>query len=436
MAKGLTAESVKHAKAGPTRKEIPDAYLPGLYLVVQPSGKKAWAVRYRYAGRPTKYTLGAYPAFTLSEAREAGRATLRSVAEGLDPAAVKAKAKREAITPKRSPRSQVLEFEAVTEDFIERYCKPKTVDWKNSASMLRRHFVSRWKGMNIDELQKRDVLDALAEMTDGGLGLGTNHALAQLKKMFNWLVNDEDRLKASPCIGIRKPIKHIPRSRYLSEEEIFLHWQASGKMGYPWGPYFRVLLLSGQRVTEISDLVWTEIDGNRLTLPEERTKNHRLQEFRLPTQAMAIIKALPRILITNTEGKQVTCPWLFKGSRNGPIGGFSKKSAEHAALVLELAQERARARSEDPDAIEIPHFTNHDLRRTFSTYMSKLRVPVEVTEAALNHKSGRVSGVSAVYNRWEYYEEKSEALQKWGDYVEGIVARFSGANVVELRASK
>ena len=84
MAK-LTAKAVESVIPGKERREIPDALLPGLYFIVQPTGARSWAVRYRHAGRPRKLTLGPYPLIDLKTAREAGGKALRAVAEGRDP---------------------------------------------------------------------------------------------------------------------------------------------------------------------------------------------------------------------------------------------------------------------------------------------------------------------------------------------------------------
>ena len=85
MAHALTTRAVETTKPGQERREIPDRHMPGLYLVVQPSGAKGWAVRYRHAGTPRKHTLGAYPAIDLKAARDLASKALRAVAEGRDP---------------------------------------------------------------------------------------------------------------------------------------------------------------------------------------------------------------------------------------------------------------------------------------------------------------------------------------------------------------
>src|SRR5262245_56001879 len=118
MAKTLTAKTVEQAQSGAVRREIPDAALPAFYLVVQPSGAKSWAVRYRIRGKPRKHTLGPYPALDLSAAREAARGALRAVAEGRDPAAERILRKRD-----EDPDRDV--FRNVVQEFLARHMKGK-----------------------------------------------------------------------------------------------------------------------------------------------------------------------------------------------------------------------------------------------------------------------------------------------------------------------
>src|SRR5262245_39346299 len=105
----LTLKTVETATPSKDRREIPDGYVKGLYLIVQPSGAKSWAVRYRHGGRPRKHTLGSYPLYGLKEARERGIVALRAASEGRDPAA-----------------AQTLSadsIESAVEEFLERHVR-------------------------------------------------------------------------------------------------------------------------------------------------------------------------------------------------------------------------------------------------------------------------------------------------------------------------
>ena len=72
-----------------------------------------------------------------------------------------------------------------------------------------------------------------------------------------------------------------------------------------------------------------------------------------------------------------------------------------------------------PPPIEIPHWTFHDLRRTAATGMARLNFPPHVVDKILNHASGTIRGVAAIYNRFEYRDERRAALEAWGRFVAG-----------------
>src|ERR1700693_461473 len=99
--KALTVVAIDKAMPGPARREIPDGLLAGLYLIIQPTGAKSWAVRYRVGGRPRKYTIGPYPGIDLSSARELARKALVAVAEGRDPGKEKKDTRRGAASAER-----------------------------------------------------------------------------------------------------------------------------------------------------------------------------------------------------------------------------------------------------------------------------------------------------------------------------------------------
>ena len=91
MAKALTTKAIEAAKPDDSRREIPDPALSGLYLVIQPSGVKSWALRYRYAGKPKKLTLGRWPVMGLADARAAASEAIEAVDHGNDPSATRSR---------------------------------------------------------------------------------------------------------------------------------------------------------------------------------------------------------------------------------------------------------------------------------------------------------------------------------------------------------
>src|SRR5688500_668967 len=156
MGKVLTVQSVERLKADPTRRlEIPDAGLQGLYLVIQPSGMKSWAVRYRSGGKPRKLTLGPYPAVDLATARARAREAIQKVTLGHDPAAEKKQAK--AAPPPDLTRNQVSR---VVEQFLDRHArantKPRTAE--ETSRLFRLHVLPAWGSRKVEEITRADVV--------------------------------------------------------------------------------------------------------------------------------------------------------------------------------------------------------------------------------------------------------------------------------------
>jgi integrase len=121
-----------------------------------------------------------------------------------------------------------------------------------------------------------------------------------------------------------------------------------------------------------------------------------------------VLLAIPRI--AGTE-------YVFTSGGSAPISGYSKYKMRLDAIALALAKADAISLGEDSDRVSLAPWRLHDLRRTATSGMARAKVPVHVIEAVLNHLSGSISGVTAVYNRYRYLDEKREALQEWGRLV-------------------
>ena len=188
----LTLRAVGAAKPDQTkRREIPDGGLPGLYLVVEPSGAKSWALRYRHNDRPNKLTLGRFPANSLADARDKARAAMAAVDLGEDPAAVK-QARRGAET-----------VAALVEDFMARHGS-KRKSGAETQRIFERDVLPIWSERKAEQISRRDVIDLLDGIVDRGAPYMANQVLAAVRKLFNWAVS-RDRLAASPCAGVKPP---------------------------------------------------------------------------------------------------------------------------------------------------------------------------------------------------------------------------------------
>jgi integrase len=403
----------------------------GLYLVVQPSGAKSFAVRYRYAGKPRKVTLGAFPALSLETARAIGAKALRAAAEGRDPAAEKQAAKSAARNAEAEAiRGQRDLYENVAREFIERHAmrsnRPST--WRETARILgfrtaqdvlvetRGDVMAAWKGRKVQEITKREVITLLDSINDRGSPIMANRALSAVRKLFNWCVA-RDVIQISPCTLITPPSLERSRDRVLSDDELRIIWAVTESEGWPFGPLVKLLILTGQRLTEVGQMRWDELDlENKLwTLPAERVKNGTRHEVPLSEAALVILSSLPRI--KTSKG------FVFTTRRDAAVSGFSRAKDRLDAAIMTAGSEGAGP---------MDHWTFHDLRRTLASGMARLGIQLPVIEKVLNHSSGTFRGVVGVYQRHSFSDEKRKALGVWASFVQSVVSSRPLDNVIKL----
>ncbi|MBX3537666.1 MAG: tyrosine-type recombinase/integrase [Chelatococcus sp.] len=428
MAKAFTVKGVEAIKSDVVRREIPDGALPGLYLVVQPSGATSWAVRYRYGGKPKKLTIGTYPAIELAAARELARVALRAVAEGRDPGAEKKAAQRAAERAAGAERDLV---ENIADAFVERYAKANTREstWKETKRLLEADVVPVWRGRRIQEINKRDVIELLDRVVDRGAPVMANRVLAAIRRMFSWCV-ERGILDTSPCTDVKAPASERSRDRVLTDEEIRLVWRACDAVGWPFGPLTKLLLLTGQRRDEVAEMRRSELDLEKgvWIIPRERVKNDRAHEVPLAKSAIALIEGLPKV--KSKEG------YVFTTTGDTPVGGFSRAKSRIDDAIIKSLEKVAAANGTDPSEVKpLDRWTLHDLRRTMASGMARLGVNLPVIEKVLNHTSGSFAGVVGIYNRHSFNEEKRHALDAWAAFVDRLNSEL-GSNVRALRMSK
>jgi integrase len=414
MARKLTARMVEQARANPhKRREIPDGGKPGLYLVIQSSGRKSWAVRYRYQGETRKLTLDGFP--SLGTAHRLAQEALDKVAEGYDPAAQKQAAKRE------GEQGSDL-FAAVAAQFIERHVRPNTrpSSARQTEGYLAKVVLPKWGNRRVQDITKRDVLDLLDGIVDRGGGLVANRVLAAIRKLLNWAVQ-RGIITVSPAAGVKAPLAERARDRVLSDDEIRWAWLACDRLGYPFGPMAKLLLLTGQRRNEVAGMAWGEIDLDKAlwVIPGERTKNGEPHSVPLSIEALSVIASLPP-RIKSDKG------YVFTTNGQTHVTGYSRAKRALDAAMLDIARE-SKAN------VEIPRWTFHDFRRTAASGMARLGIALPVIEKCLNHTSGSFSGIVSVYQRHHFSDEKRHALEAWSKLVLAL-AEGRPANVVPLRA--
>jgi integrase len=404
MAKAFTAKSIENIRPAAERREIPDAGCRGLYLIVQPSGRKSWAVRYRFEGKPKKLTLDGV--LTLAAARKTATDALHELEQGRDPATLKFEARATAEQASAARAADTVDHLSAL--FIERHAKKKTRhnSWRQTVHVFDDIVLPAWRGRVVHDIKRRDIIDLLERVAEDR-PIMANRVLAALSKFFNWLC-ERDVIVASPCAGVARPSDERARDRILSDDEIRKLWLACDAIGGRVGPCVKLLLLTGQRRSEVAGMRRSEINGDVWSLAPERTKNKRRHDVPLSAQALAIIEAIPEI-----TGKE---DFIFTSSGTRRMGDFARAKAAIDAHMMP----------------ETP-WVFHDLRRTAASGMAKLGIRLPVIEKCLNHSSGTFRGIIAIYQRHDFAAEKRDALQRWADRVDAIVSGEPTDKVVPFK---
>src|ERR1035437_7066063 len=298
-----------------------DNHQPGLVVVVQPTGHKAWKCVYPFHGRPRWYHIGSVDAFGLAAARKLASRVLFQVAEGNDPA-----------SEKKAERSKGT-FEELATRYVEDYAKRNNKSWKQADALVRRHLIPRWGKLQAADVSRSDVKAMMARIN---APIVANQTLAAASAIFAWAVKEEI-VAVNPCTLVeRNPTKS--RERVLSESEIPKFWAAFDSAGLVQGTALKMILLTGQRPGEVAHMRrehivdgWWQMPGDPVpTLGWPGTKNCESHRVWLSKQA----KALLAEMMSDDEATG----FAFAGSRGAAVDRLDEAMR---AICTELDAERA-----------------------------------------------------------------------------------------------
>jgi integrase len=373
----LTDTAVKAIPAPPQGYKIyHDETVPGFGVRVTANGAKSFVLMH---GNPRRrVTLGKYPLIGLADARRVAGRILAEQTLGKH-------------FPGRLAFSEAL----------SRFVAEKTR--KNRPSTIREHeriltkYYPTIQRKNLDEITTDDITRTLDKLSaTPGTSL---HAFWSMRTFMRWCVKRR-YIQHSPIEGLDPPAVINWRERVLSDEEVGAVWHAAQSTGHPFGPIVQLLLLTGQRRSEIGSLqhAWLDLDANTCTLPSTLTKNGRSHTFPIGDLSCALLQA---------SMTASSSPFLFpaRGSDGKtPFNGWSKAKAQLDAKA------------------NIEAWTLHDLRRTYATNLQRLGIRLEVIEALLNHISGTRAGIVGVYQRHRYEVEMREAVNVYESWLQSIIA--------------
>jgi integrase len=400
----LTDRFLSSRKAPLTGRAVyTDTTVPGLAFRVSastpsnPAGRRDWLLRYRPRGQQQKaVALGAYPAVSLSMARQRAGEVVAAAKRGVNLIEVEERetAAQRAAEAKARPLSEIANAYLDTVKHLR--------SWRDIESRTRCHIIPKLGNKAVGEVTRADVVDFLDRLErEEGLRHQVNRCRETLRAIFAYAI-ERELVTVNPIVGVSKRKVELPRERTLTADELIALWQAIEKLPELSRAFFRVVLLTGARRNEVGRISWSELDldAGLWRLPAERNKSGRAFEIPLTPTVIETLRALPRI-----------GPMVFALDGKRP-------------MTLHQLIERVRR---DAGLLDV---RLHDLRRTLRTGLAELGVNFEVAERVLNHA---MPGLQAVYNRHNYLAEKRRALTLWAEHVITIAEKRE-ATIVTFRS--
>lgn len=421
--KNLTVNGIEALKPAPASKryEIMDGIVPCMGVRVTDKGQKTFIFVGRFPGssNPTRRALGEHGAITLDKARDKAREWHGLLSKGIDPKVREEEERAAAAHAAAGKRDRA--FEAVLDRFIKARRRDGIRKVDEDEKDFNRECLPRWKGRDVGALTMADVMGVVEAISDRGKQRQALNIAQKIGTFFSWCV-DDDVIEVSPYRAkrVRTAIgQKTSRDRTLADGELRAFWKATTGavegLGAVYGSVYRLLLLTGQRLNDIAEASWSEVDAEKrvLTIPAARFKSERDHAVPLTDDAMAIIQKLPRF---------EKCNWLCSFDGQGPatIGHKVKQRLDAAMLAL--------LQKENPEATLAP-WVNHDIRRTVRTRLSELDVMDEVAEAVIGHVP---TALVRTYNQSDRLKVKREALARWEGALRDIVGESRRTNVVKL----
>ena len=388
---------IKITEAGVARIEPPkkdrvdywDKAQPGFGLRVTSTGHRSWQIMYRTDGKRKRLSLGDWPALPLKLARDAAAQALKQVGEGHDPSR-----QRTAVT------GGAVTVDHLAKSYLERHARRNKKSWQADEGMIRREIIPEWGRRSAAGIARRDVIEIVESVAARGHPYAANRLLALIRKMFAWGC-EVDLVDSNPGRGVSAPHRETARQRFLNDNEIAKLWSAWTQQGWPFGPLFKLLLLTGQSRSDIASMRLEDIQfqSRVWSPPGARSHGGHTHELPLSDFALELLAALPR-----SKGGLV----FPAGPRaDTPVTGYSNAVAKSRKLS------------------GVEGWQLRDLRRTAAVGMVRLGAAPELLDRVLNVRSGTAGGVRGIYQLAAEMDEKRNLLNGWAEQVRQIAGTQS-----------
>ncbi|HEY4940647.1 MAG TPA: integrase family protein [Rhizomicrobium sp.] len=333
----------------------PDAVLTGFGVRVTVAGAKSFVLTH---GRLRKReTIGKVGILGLADARQEAKRRLAEYTLG--------KSQPRAITWNTAVDRYLGE--------VQKRQKPRTYnDYKR---FLAKHF--RLGALALVDVKPDDIQTRIDRLS--ATPVEQHHAFTVVRTFLRW-AHRKHYLNNNPMDRMKSDHRYKPRARILTDAELKKVWDAAGDETF--GHIVKLLILTGQRVGEVSKLSPAMKGTSAITLPAWLTKNGREHTFPVGITTLRLLTAVPF----------------------GTLPNFARHKAQ-----LDKAS-------------GVSGWVLHDLRRTFASGLASLGVPIPVVEKLLNHVSGTFSGIVGVYHRYDYAKEMREAVELWEKHIQTLTA--------------
>lgn len=385
-----------------------DAAEPGFGVRVTAAGKRVLLFQYRDGGVKRRLRIGTWGegGLTCAKARKEAERLRGQVNGGSDPVADRRAARVARAAAEAAARAQAeadaFTFAKLVDGWETKGLAGRRPSYARDATARLRKYFAAWQDRPAASVTRSEAIRALDRIEVERGTISARRAMAYARACYGWAIK-RNMLEANPFRGIAAPGRENPRDRVLTDAEVGALWRAADTLGLVPGAYVRLLLLTLQRLSEVAGMRWDELadDLGVWTIPAARAKNGKAHLVHIAEPARAILRSLPRV-----DGN----PLVFTSGRGG-IGGFAhKKAALEAAMRVER-----EAVGVEPAAV--PNWRFHDFRRTGVTALAHMGIPPHVADKLLNHITGAIQGVAAVYQRAEFLPERKKALEAWAAHV-------------------
>ena len=403
--KGIKAALTSSPITG--HEEHKDTLATGLYLRIYSTGLGNFVHRYKIKGVRRVYTFEGIVlnakstekdiASALAKVRALHQEQRNTLATGVDVAI-----ERDLNTKAITAIPTVSEF-AIT--FIERYAKQKNKAWEEQDRILKADVLPLIGTLKINAVERKHIIKLLDKKEDTGASVARNRLLSLLSKVFAFAL-ERALIDVNPALGIKK-LPEQARERTLTTDEIKRLWSATSNesnFSISTRLVLRLALLTGQRIGELCQMSESQINGDLWTIPT--TKNGLPHAVPLCPMALDLIDTAKPYSVNGL---------LFPNTKGGVM----------ESQILSKVMERIAWDSTDRP-------TPHDLRRTFTTGISKLGFNRLIQDKVTNHKDNSVGGI---YDRNDYQKEKRQALEAWERHIKEILTGEPCSNVIAFKTA-